>query len=135
MLSITAMTLTRSIRISIFFFTFQTTQSLKRNLINISYLSLTLSELFIFGFSGNSLKYQSGRVAEAIMRCDWYLCGGPFRRCMLTFMARSLKPFTLTGGKFFILDYDKTKAVKLKWLLETGEKCCKFDVFLFTSNF
>lgn len=50
-------------------------------------------------------------MTDAIVRNPWYLCGGPFRRGMLMFMASSMKPAVLTGGKFFVLDYDKMKAV------------------------
>lgn len=93
----------------------KTTASVFINLHKIDYLFLTLWELFIFGYSGNWIKVQSIRVSDALVRCPWYLCGGPFRRGMITIMANTMKPIVITGGKFFILDYDKVKAVgKLK---------------------
>lgn len=81
------------------------------NLHKLDYLILTLCELFIFGYVGNWMKIQSTRVSDAIYRCPWYLCGGPFRRTVVMFMANSMRPVVLTGGGFFILDYEKAKGV------------------------
>lgn len=79
-----------------------------------NYLVMTLMELFLFGYAGNSLKEQSIRVNDAIYRCPWHLCGGPFRRNAAMMMANAMKPLVLTGGRFFVLDYKKAEKVRLR---------------------
>lgn len=74
----------------------------------------------MIGYAGNSLKVQSERIGEAILRCPWHLCGGPFRRDMLMVLKNTMKPMVWTGGKFFVMDNEKVKAVTF---LEDINKC------------
>lgn len=67
----------------------------------------------MIGYAGNSIKVQSQRMGEAIFRCPWHLCGGSFRRDLLMILKNTIKPMVWTGGKFFIMDNEKLKAVKL----------------------
>lgn len=78
---------------------------------NLQYLLLTFIAAWVIAYAGNCLKVESDRVMHAISNCPWHLCGGPFRRDVLMLMLNTLKPLTLTGGKFFIMDYDKLRAV------------------------
>lgn len=78
---------------------------------NLQYLLLTFIAVWVFWYAGNCLKVESDRVMHAISNCPWHLCGGPFRRDVLMLMLSTSKPLTLTGGNFFIMDYDKFRAV------------------------
>lgn len=55
--------------------------------------------------------YQSTRIGDAIFRSPWHLCGAKFRKDILIVMASASKPIALTGGKFFVLDYNKMLGV------------------------
>lgn len=78
---------------------------------DLQYFTLTILSLMLIGYAGNSIKQESNRITDALARCPWHLCGGPFRRDMLMFMKNTAKPMVLTGGKFFDVDIDKVKAV------------------------
>ncbi|XP_059611825.1 odorant receptor 83a [Phlebotomus argentipes] len=74
------------------------------------YLSLATSELLLFCYYADMLTYQSTRLNEAIIRSPWYTCGGPIRRDLIIMLANSVKPFTLTAGKFFLLTVESFKS-------------------------
>ncbi|GAB0100514.1 Odorant receptor [Sergentomyia squamirostris] len=74
------------------------------------YLSLATSELLLFCYYADMLTYQSTRLYEAIIRSPWYMCGGPVRRHMIIMLANSVKPFTMTAGKFFLLTVESFKS-------------------------
>ncbi|XP_055708520.1 odorant receptor 83a [Phlebotomus papatasi] len=75
-------------------------------LLSAEYLSLASSELLIFCHYASMITYQSTRLNEAIIRSPWYMCGGPVRRDMLIMLTNTVKPFVLTGGKFFQVTID-----------------------------
>lgn len=79
---------------------------------HLYYLVWTTSEVFCMGYAGNSLKLQSERMGEALFRCPWHLCGGPFRRDILMMLKSTMTPMVWTGGKFFVMDNEKVKAVR-----------------------
>lgn len=76
---------------------------------------MTTLALLMIGYSGDCLKAHSDGIGAALLRCPWHLCGGPFRRDLMIIMKNTLKPMVLTGGKFFVLDYEKVKAVRVNW--------------------
>lgn len=71
------------------------------------YLILTLLDVFQMCYFGEILKQQSSHSGEALLRCPWYLCGGPFRRIASILLSNSNEPMVLTGSGFFILDFGK----------------------------
>lgn len=87
--------------------------TLQETVQNLQYLTLTLIGLMIIGYAGNCIKFESNRLTFALARCPWHLCGGPFRRDIMMIMKNTARPMVLTGGKFFIMDFDKVKAVSL----------------------
>lgn len=54
---------------------------------------------------------QSTRIGDAIYRCPWYLCGDKFRREIGIMFSWAAKPLVITGGKFYVLDFNKMIAV------------------------
>lgn len=78
-----------------------------------AYLILTLLDVFQLCYFGDTLKQQSSHIDDALLRCPWYLCGGPFRRLMSVILANSRKSLVLTGGKFFVLDLNKLASVRM----------------------
>lgn len=87
--------------------------TLQETVQNVQYLALTLIGLMIIGYAGNCIKFESNRLTFALARCPWYQCGGPFRRDIMMIMQNTARPMVLTGGKFFIMDFDKVKAVSV----------------------
>lgn len=75
------------------------------------YVILSALDLFQMCYFGENMKQQSLKVGNALLRCPWHLCGGPFRRGVLIILSNSMKPLVITGGKFFILDFDKMTGV------------------------
>ncbi|XP_055304002.1 putative odorant receptor 85e [Sitodiplosis mosellana] len=76
-----------------------------------AYLILTLLDVFQLCYFGETLKQQSSHIGDALLRCPWHLSGGPFRRIALIFLANCTKPLVMTGGKFFILDFQKLTSI------------------------
>lgn len=77
------------------------------------YLMLTLLDVFQLCYFGETLKTQSSHISDALLRCPWCLCGGPFRRILSIILSNSTQPLVMTGGKFFILDFYKLSSVSL----------------------
>lgn len=78
----------------------------------IPYVILTMLDLFQLCYFGETLKQQTSHIGDALMRTNWYLCGGSFRRRVLIILSSSNKPMTLSGLKFFVLDYQKLTGVR-----------------------
>lgn len=76
-----------------------------------SYIILSSLDLYQMCYFGEALKQQSSRIGSALLRCPWHLCGGRFRRDMSIILANTMKPLVMTGGKFFVLDFDKLTGV------------------------
>lgn len=70
-------------------------------------MMMTTLDIILLSYVGDILKQQSTRVGDAVFRCPWYLCGAKFRKSISILLANAAKPLTLTGGKFFVLDYNK----------------------------
>lgn len=70
-------------------------------------MMMTILDVILLSYVGDILKQQSTRVGDAVFRCPWHMCGAKFRKSILILLANSAKPLALTGGKFFILDYNK----------------------------
>lgn len=77
----------------------------------VGYIILSLMDLFQMCYFGEILKQQSSKVGTALLRCPWHLCGGQFRRRVSIILANTMKPLVLTGGKFFVLDFNKLTGV------------------------
>lgn len=77
-----------------------------------AYLILTLLDVFQLCYFGEILKQQSSHIGDALLRGPWHLCGGPFRRIALLILVNSTKPLVMTGGKFFVLDFQKLTSVR-----------------------
>lgn len=75
------------------------------------YVVLTMLDVFQLCYFGETMKTQSSHISDALLRCSWYLCGGPFRRILSIILSNSTKPLVMTGGKFFILDFHKLTSV------------------------
>lgn len=86
-----------------------------------AYLILTLLDVFQLCYFGDTLKQQSSHIDDALLRCPWYLCGGPFRRLMSVILTNSTQSLVLTGGKFFILDLNKLASVSNLHVLNSME--------------
>lgn len=86
-----------------------------------AYLILTLLDVFQLCYFGETLMQQSSHIADALLRCPWYLCGGPFRRITSIILSNCTKPLVMTGGKFFILGFHKLSSVSVRM-------CVYFDV-------
>lgn len=56
---------------------------------------------------------QSSHIGDALLRSPWYLCGGPFRRITSIILANCTQPLVMTGGKFFILGFNKLSSVSV----------------------
>lgn len=87
--------------------------SMVENLNIIQYLMLTLIDLFIVSYMGQVIQNQSVRVRDFLFETPWYLFGGPIRRSMLIMQLYTLRPKVITGGRFFIMGYDKCIAVNI----------------------
>lgn len=79
-----------------------------------AYVILTLLDVFQLCYFGETLKRQSTQICDALLRCPWHLCGGPFRRIVSIILANCTKPLVMTGGNFFILDFNKLVQVSSK---------------------
>lgn len=76
-------------------------------LINIlEYLALTSSELLIFCYYGEVVERHSGRIGDALMKSEWYLCSGSARKKMIIMMSNS-QPVRFTAGKFYFINFVK----------------------------
>lgn len=84
-----------------------------------AYLILTLLDVFQLCYFGETLKQQSSHIGDALLRCEWYLCGGPFRRISSIILANCTEPLVMTGGKFFILGFSKLTSVSLHEKLDS----------------
>lgn len=76
-----------------------------------SYVILTGLDVYSLCYFGEQLKSQTSRIGDALFRCPWHLCGGPFRRIASIILANTTKPCVMTGGKFFVLDFEKLTSV------------------------
>lgn len=78
-----------------------------------AYLILTLLDVFQLCYFGETLMQQSSHIGDALLRSPWYLCGGPFRRITSIILANCTQPLVMTGGKFFILGFNKLSSVSV----------------------
>lgn len=94
------------------FFTILKTKATLIQYINYgSYFVLSCLDLYQMCYFGEALKRQSSKIGTALFRCPWHLCGGQFRRNMLIILSNTMSPLVMTGGNFFVLDFDKLTAV------------------------
>lgn len=87
------------------------------NLNTIQYLMLTLMDLLIISYMGQIVQNQSVRVRDFLFETPWYLFGAPIRRSMLIIQMYAMRPKVITGGRFFIMGYDKCIAVNIRLML------------------
>ncbi|XP_031627368.1 putative odorant receptor 85e, partial [Contarinia nasturtii] len=93
-------------------FTFIKIEGTAKQYFNMTaYLILTLLDVFQLCYFGETLKQQSSHIGDALLRCEWYLCGGPFRRIASIILANCNQPLVMTGGKFFILGFSKFTSI------------------------
>lgn len=112
------------------YFTIMRTNTTRFQYINlVSYVILSSLDLYQLCYLGEALRQQSSKIGSALLRCPWYLCGGRFRRHMLIVLANSMKPLVMTGGKFFILGFDKLTGVSAHLIHLSA------SIYLFTQKF
>lgn len=78
------------------------------------YIVLTMVDLFVISYMGQIIQNQSVRVRDFLFETPWYRFGGPIRRSMLIIQLYTKEPKIITGGRFFIMGYDKCIAVRLR---------------------
>lgn len=91
----------------------QNTGSVVDNINTGQYIVLTLVDLFVISYMGQIIQNQSVRVRDFLFETPWYRFGGPIRRSMLIIQLYTKEPKVITGGRFFIMGYDKCIAVRL----------------------
>lgn len=91
----------------------QNNGSVVDNINSAQYLMLTLIDLFIISYMGQIVQNQSVRVRDFLFATPWYRFGAPIRRSMLIIQLYTMEPKVITGGRFFIMGYDKCIAVGL----------------------
>ncbi|XP_038120468.1 putative odorant receptor 85e [Culex quinquefasciatus] len=76
-------------------------------LMNIcEYLMLTMTELFLLCYLGQTMKVQSMKVGDALMMSPWYECGAAFRKRTQLILINSFHPVRLTAMKLYDLDFE-----------------------------
>ncbi|XP_065073969.1 odorant receptor 83a [Ochlerotatus camptorhynchus] len=76
-------------------------------LMNImEYFVLTMTELFLFCYLGQTLINQSSKVGDALMTTPWYEGGATFRRRVVFILMASQKALKLTAFKMYRLDFE-----------------------------
>ncbi|XP_053680290.1 odorant receptor 83a [Anopheles nili] len=76
-------------------------------LINVlEYFMLTMTELYLYCFLGQLLTNQGLKVADAMWKSPWQLCGASYRRRMLIILMNAQRPVRLTGMKMYELNLE-----------------------------
>uniref|UniRef100_A0A340TB37 Odorant receptor n=2 Tax=Anopheles merus TaxID=30066 RepID=A0A340TB37_ANOME len=76
-------------------------------LINVlEYFMLSMTELYLYCFLGQTLKNQGLKVGDALWKSPWHLCGASYRRRLLIILMNAQRPVRLTGLKLYELNLE-----------------------------
>ncbi|KAL5277537.1 GPROR40 family protein [Megaselia abdita] len=97
-------------------------KSVFRGINLLNYSSLTLLELLMFTYFGQTLKEQSVKVNMAFWRSNWYEHLDLIQKDILIFLINAKRPIVMSAGKFYPMDLSRfisvvTQAISFLTLL------------------